>query len=266
MTSFEQAFSDTEKAADITIQSAAELTRIAKQLQKAAKEGNITAIKRETSRLDSALGSLRQEVANAVQTWPFKDDEEEEYLRNHYASELRGVAAEKGLDIYERDGVLISHPSIVRIQPGIRAVKIDKKTRTSRIRPSHLAEILVNNQNKPRQFASADFLRSLYTIYRLIIGGQSSELLVKDLLGTVVPLHQVYTAFTSRPGSSREYDRTEFARDLYQLEVNGPHQTSTGLRVSFSASAGARSTQTFTFIGPNGQVITYYGIEFSEGV
>ncbi len=46
MDSFEQAFSDTERAATSTLQSAAGLVSLAKQLQKAAKEGNIAAIKR----------------------------------------------------------------------------------------------------------------------------------------------------------------------------------------------------------------------------
>ena len=280
MPTTEKAFNDAEKAAETTLESAAHLNSLATQLQKtakllqkAAKEGdvsaikeNIAAIKGTTVRLESVPGSLRQEVINATETWPFNEEEEAEYLREHYATELRNVAAEKGLNIYERDGTLISHPSIVRILPESRSVKIDKRPALKTIRPSYLAQILVDNQNKPPRFPPERFLESLYTTYRLIIGGQTSERLVKDLLGTVVPLQQVYIAFTPLPGSNREYDRTEFARDLYQLEANGPRHTRAGLRVSFPASTGARSIrQTFTFIGSDGHVRTYYGIRFSEG-
>ena len=117
MDSFEQAFSDTEKAAASTLASAGDLIKLAKQLQKASKEGNIAAMKRVQGRLDDALGSLGQTVANAVRSWPFQDNEEEQYLRDGYSAELRRVALEHGLDIHERDDRLISHPSIVRILP-----------------------------------------------------------------------------------------------------------------------------------------------------
>ena len=46
MDSFERAFCETESAADLTIKAAGELTKLAKQLKKAARDGNITAIKR----------------------------------------------------------------------------------------------------------------------------------------------------------------------------------------------------------------------------
>ena len=100
--------------------------------------------------MDSALAALRQEVANAVATWPFEDGGETTYLREHYAVELRSVATEKGLAIYERDGSLISYPSIVRILPGDHAIRIDKK-KVSTLRPSYLAEVLVS---EPEETAS----------------------------------------------------------------------------------------------------------------
>ena len=67
MGSFEQAFSDTERAATSTLQSAAGLVSLAKQLQKAAKEGNIAAIKRVQNRFNTDLDALRQPMADAVE-------------------------------------------------------------------------------------------------------------------------------------------------------------------------------------------------------
>ena len=145
MVSFEQAFSDMEKAAASTVKSAADLTKLARALEKAAKDGNIAAAKRAQNSMSEALSALRQEVANSVESWPFGDDEEQQYLNDGYGQELRTVAAEKGLEIYERDGRMIAHPSIVRVLPGSRAVRIDRR-RVSTIRPTRLTDILLANQ------------------------------------------------------------------------------------------------------------------------
>ena len=40
--------------------------------------------------------------------------------------------------------------------------------------------------------------------------------------GRVVQLERVYRLFTSLPGSDREYNRTDFTRDLYLLDRDGP--------------------------------------------
>lgn len=265
MNSFEQGFSDAEKAAAATVASAGDLIRLAKQLQKASKEGNIAAMKRTQGRLDAALTSLGQTVANAVQSWPFQDDEEEQYLRDGYSAEMRHVASERKLDIHERDDRLISHPSIVRILPGERAVAIDRK-KVSTIRPSYLADILLTNQQKPNRYQSGPFLEALYNVYSDIVREELSD---RDRLvqagGRVVPLERIYRLFTSLPGSSREYDRTDFARDLYFLETNGPKQTKKGATVSFPSSTGTRRSKgLFSFVGPDGRDVEYYGLRFTE--
>ena len=266
MVSFEQAFSDTERAADSTLKSAADLVKQVRALKKAAQTGNIAAVKRSQDRLDEALGALRQEGANATSSWPFDDDDEKQYLNDHYADELRHAAEELGLDIHERDGHLISHPSIVRILPGERAVRVDRK-KVSNIRPSHLAAFLLANQNKSSGFRPNRFLESLYAVYSDIVSEESSGRTVMPLTVRVVPLARIYRLLTSLPGSSREYDRSDFARDLYILDANGPHRTRSGAVVSFPSSTGARrrSSDLFSFIGPDGQGVEYYGLRFTEG-
>ena len=108
MPTFEQGFSDTENAAASTLKSATDLAKVAKQLHKAAQDGNIGGIRRAAESLSNSLGLLRQEVANATATWPFDHEAEEQYLKDQYAAELRSAATEKGLRIYERDGRLIT--------------------------------------------------------------------------------------------------------------------------------------------------------------
>ncbi len=265
MDSFERAFNDMEEAAASTLKSATDLAKLARALQKAARDGNINAIKRACSRLGPALSSLSQEVANATKTWPFTDEEEENYLEERYANELCHTAKEKKLSIHERDGRLISYPSIAQILPGDRAVRIDRK-KVSTLRPSRLVEFLIERQKKPPRFKSDAFLEALHEMYLLISREQSSTRLINGGYGPVVPLAEVYKAFTSLPGSKREYDNIDFARDIYALEASGPSRTKKGARVSFPSSTGAkRARDTFQFVGRDEQLITYYGIQFSGG-
>ena len=265
MVDFEQGFRDAERAATTMLDSVGDLTKLARQLQKAAREGSIGGMKKAQERLDGALASVRQATSNATQSWPFKDSDEERYLSDGYADELCRVASDRGLTIHEREGRLVSHPSILRILPGDRAVRVDKK-RVSTIRPSYLVGLLLDNQKKAGRYESARFLESLYNVYVDIVRDGSADLAGSGGFGTVVPLDRIYRLFTSLPGSGREYDRTDFARDVYLLDVNGPRSTRKGATFSFHSSTGARSAKgLFTFVGPDGRDVAYYGIRFSRG-
>ena len=261
MDNFERAFEDISRDAASTLKAAADLTKQAKQLQKAARDGNIAAVKKGQVRLNDMLGHLAQAVSNAVKSWPFEDDEEEQYLRDGYATELRRVASKKGLDIHERDGQLISHPSIVRILPVDRAVRIDKR-KVSNIRPSHLADILLQSQKTPGRYRAQPFLEALYRMY-LALTKDSSGRLIDGASDPVIPLASIYRLFTSLPSSNREYAPTDFARDVYLLDKSGLTKTRSGATASFPASTGARSAKDlFSFVGPDGREVKYYGIRF----
>ena len=265
MDGFEQAFASVEEAAMTTVQSAGSLAKLAKQLEKAAKEGNIGTIKRTQGRFGAALEELGKAVDVAVASWPFGDESEQQYLRDGYAEELRRVAREQGLNIYERDGRLIASPSIVRVLPADRAVRIDRK-RVSTIRPSALISLLLDNQKKPGTYKSGDFLESLYQVYLELVREDPTGRLVKGT-GRVIPLSRIYSLLTSLPGSGREYTRTDFARDLYLLDTSGVTTTRSGAMANFPASTGTRSPKAqdiFTFVDSDGQDVQYYGIQFTE--
>jgi len=170
MATFEQAFRDLDSATDATFKAAAELTKAVKQMRKAAQEGNINAIKRSTEKLKQALNILGQEVTNTADKWPFDAESEDLYWKNEFTDELRNMATERGLTIHESDGRLIAHPSIIRVLPTERAIEIDRK-KESNIRPSRVAAILEQNQNKRPKFRPEAFLESLYSAYQMIRGG-----------------------------------------------------------------------------------------------
>ena len=261
MPTFEEAFSEAENVAASVAEATNNLTSLAKQMRRAAQDGNINNMKRSAERMANAVSLVRQEVDNASKAWPFGDNEEERYLRESYMEELIKVAAQKGLKIHERDRRLISHPSVVRVLPGEKAVRIDRR-RVPTIRPTKLVAILLKNQQQRPRFRPETFLEALYKAYLILVGQERSDRLVKDReLGPVIPLLRVYEIFTSLPGSNREYDRTDFARDLYFLESSDTREVKTGARVSFPIS---RQTA-LSFVGPDGKIITYYGIQFAGG-
>lgn len=262
MGAFERIFEETEAAAAVAHKAGAVLLRHARAMQKAAQQGNIGAIKRAQKAMGDALATLSEEVGDASSCWPLTEDEEENRLRTSYAEELRNAADELGLRIHERDGLLISYPSLVRILPGERAVRVDRK-KIPAIRPSHLAGLLLKNQQKTSGFSSGRFIESLYRVYDAVTReGQTKELIAG---GRVVPPARIYDLLTALPGSAREYDRSDFARDLYTLDAEGPKTTRGGATVSFPASTGTRrrNKDIFSFVGPHGDMVDYYGIRFS---
>lgn len=261
MTGFEQAFDDVERAAEAAQKAAARLASAANTLKRAAREGNIAAIRRAPDRLGEALQEAGHEVERAAASWTFSESEEADYLKDGYAAELQAVSAEKGLSLYERDGQLISPPSILRILPDKRSVLLDRKSRST-IRPSWLAELLLRNKGKSSGFTPAQFLEALHAVYADIIGPSA---LMSKQGGGVVPLARIYRLMTALPGIGRNYDRMDFGRDLYILDSKGPHRTRKGAEVFFSASGGKyRPRDLFYFVDPNGVSMGYYGIRFRE--
>ncbi|MCY4629435.1 MAG: hypothetical protein OXE75_00880 [bacterium] len=257
--SLEQAFADVEQEASSALDSTKKLQGLLRQLHKSSREGNVAALKRVQGRLREASTELTRAVEGAAGSWLLGDEEEVGYLREGYAAELIRVAAEQGLEIHETDGQLISHPSTVRILAGDRAVRIDRK-KVSTIRPSHLVELLRKNQNRPARFRPEPFLKALHEVYTALTSGTQTP-----PGGVVIPLDRIYRLLTSLPGSQRDYSRTDFARDLYQLETAGATTTKAGARVFFPSSTGARSARNlFTFVGGDGREVKYFAIRFEQ--
>ena len=259
MIGFEQGFDDTENAARSIAGSAANVAKSAKALERAAKIGNISAVRRAQTELASALSALSQEGQNAANAWPFQPDEEQSYLKDHFAGELRQVAATQGLDMHEHDERLIAHPSILRVLPSSRAVRIDRK-QASTIRPSYLVSELLKKQKTAARSGGRSILEAMYKAYQMLVGGLSPLNRLEADLPQAVPLSRIYDALTLMPGTGRDYSRTEFALDLYGLETEGPRETRSGAQVHFY---GGRQSN-IALVAPDGKIITYYNVAFTE--
>lgn len=253
---FEQACVDVERAATSAAKAANVLTKAAKQLERAAQDGDLIKLRKAVEAIETADRLAQQEASNATHAWPFSPEEEEALLRDRYEGELLAAAEDRGIKITRQDDRLIVYPSILRLLPEGRAVQVDRIKMTA-IRPSKLADHLKANQAKRPRFRPEQFLESLYAAYKLVIGP-------KGIDGTTLAL--VYQALTLLPGASRDYDKSDFARDLYFLQSSTVTTTRSGARVTFPASTGTKgASQLFTFVGPDGTPIVYYGITFSGG-
>jgi hypothetical protein len=256
LTTFERGFADAERAAAAAAQAAGTVVTSAKQLQKAAIDGDIAKMRKASGRLESALEVARQEVANSCHAWPYPADDEESYLRNGYEGELIEAAKSEGLKIHRQDDRLVAFPSLVRVMPGDRAVRIGR-TRVTTIRPSRLVALLRAAQTKKPKFASDRFLEALYRAYGLISG--------KDGMGKVVPLTSIYEAMTLLPGAGSEYGKSDFGKDLFLLNVSGLTRVRSGARLWLPASTSTKDRSgVFSFVAEDGEVVTFWGLRFTE--
>lgn len=265
MVTFEEIFSNVETGAEGTKKAATSLAKNANQLRKAAQEGNIAGIKKASERLGQSFDALQQVVATASSAWSLTETEASNYIAENYADELCRQAKELGFDIFERDGVLISYPSTIRLLSAEQALRIDRK-KIPNIRPSKLARTLLANKEKGATFKPTVFLEALYKAYNIIARSQKAENVFNHNPAPVVKLEEIYEVFTSLPGSKRDYDRMDFARDIYFLDTGKMRATKSGVTVSFPTSTGLKSGRgIFSFVGRDGNTINYYGIQFSGG-
>jgi len=254
---FEQGFAEAERAAGAAGKVVAALAGAVKQLEKAAAEGDILKIRKTAERLGTIIESARQDVVNARSAWPFSADEEEAYLRDFYAGEVVEAARAEGLQIQRRDEGLVLFPSILRVLANDRAVKINRK-KVPGIRPSRVVKALRDIQLRKQKGTPENLLEVLHKAYRLVVGSE---------YGKTVTLASIYEALTLLPGSTANYDQTDFVRDLFLLDRSGVTRTKSGSTYSLPASTGTKASKgTYSFVAPDGETVSYYGIKFSEAM
>ena len=264
MSTFEEGFAAAEDAAGSVLNALKKVSKQARELQKAAQDGNIAAVRRSSEQLKDGLTLIQQEVANSADAWPFTDEGERGYLEKQYSEELKEEARKKGLQVFDRDGRLIAHPSVVRVRPGERAVQINRR-QTSAIRPTKIVADLEKLQKSPPRFNPQQFLESLYKAYIALTGSNMADRLKLGEVGQVVQLDRIYNLFTGLPGAERDYSLLDFAWDLYRLQASEVRVVRAGASVSLPASTATRGTRgTFPFVGPDGETVVYYGIQFKR--
>ena len=260
MASLEQSLAKTETDAEATLTAANKTVSSIKKFREAARKGTLRDLPRTIEAVEQAIGALKQQFANAKESWDF---DEETYLSGgSFHLELIETAKQAGVKIFERDGMIYCYPFLIRIKPQERNILIDK-IKERRLRPSFLARHLKELQNKPVRFKSQDFLECLFKAYSKMLSQQKGEALVN---GKLVKLLDIYQLLTLLPGQSREYTKEEFARDIYLLDKSGISKTNNGFALSLipPATAGKTLGKSLKVITEEGQEKSYYGISFTQ--
>ena len=172
---------------------------------------------------------------------------------------MQTAAQDAGVKIYEHDGVIFSYPVLVRIEPDLGAVRIDKRLEPN-IRPELLAQQLKKAQSVEPRSRSDRFIESLYAAYTLVLKSTDSQ-------GNIdVSLSRIYEVFTLLPGAGKEYTLLDFTRDIYALDTSGISETKAGARMSLTASTVSRErgTKILTFVARDGHEKQYAAVKFSE--
>ena len=121
-----------------------------------------------------------------------------------------------------------------------------------------LVGLLAAAQARPPRFRPKPFLESLASGYDLVRSQKQHR------EGAVVRLVDVWAVLTLLPGQSRDYTRSEFARDLYLLDSSAVATAKSGRVLGWHASSGTRGSGTLATVAQTGQQQLYWGISFTD--
>ncbi len=225
------------------------------KLQKAVAAGSLRDIEklRQSAR---AAGETASERAQACGPLEF---DARAYLSNgDFLSELAEAAGKAGAKVRERDGIIFCYPVLVRAEPEMAAVRIDKALETN-LRPPVLAARLARLQSREPKARPEKFLETLLSAYELVRARRALE----DYID--LPLTEIYEVLTLLPGSAGEYTLLDFTRDVYMLDASGVEESRKGFRFSLPASTVSRerSAKILFFVTRDGYEKQYAALKFT---
>lgn len=249
----EEALTQTEADTETAIKAALDLSTQLKRAKKAVSVGAVRDLEKTLEQAEQLAADVRDAVSAARIGWSF---DTHAYLESsRFTDEILALAERRGVRLQEQDGRIVGYPSLVRVLPGDEAVEIDRK-RSREIRPSRIVDRLQAAQARPPRFRPEPFLEALLRAYRLVVAERKRE------VGETVRLVDVYKVLTVLPGQSTAYSLPEFVRDVYLLDESRVDRTREGLRLSWHASSGARTSSALRAVTREGGVKIYYGIAF----
>ena len=232
---------------------------------KAAAPGDLKTLNAANDRLRAARRDLDRAGEALVAAVQACEKTVGDRLRSGYLEEVQRQITGAGGEALPHEGQLLCHPSIVRVNAETRRVTIDGRAWKS-IRPSAVAAELLKRQKRPVASASKSeaFLEALHKVYRRIVRRDGSDL-TPGAPAPVVSLADIYELMTALPGAQRDYQRIDFARDLYRLDTSETTMTRKGNRMRLVGSTGTKNrSRILTFVAPGGREITYFGIRFGD--
>lgn len=249
MPGFDTALAALEVETINALKSAEGLVKLLKRLRSAAKTGHVADIESLSPECRERAAEAASAATKISSAWQF---DARAYLAEGYLVELQGSAEEAGVKLIERDGRIYCFPLLLRIEPRLAGIRIDKKLER-RIRPKELIKQLAAVQKRPTRFGEAQFLEILYKAYERIT----------EAPGNVVAVADIHGLLTLMPGS--DYPVEEFGRDLLLLDRKPDQRTRSGLSFRFSGSTLAKSKiRRVTVYDESGRERSYIGLRFAR--
>jgi len=227
------------------------------RLRKSLSVGDMVQVRRGLAELQRKRSVLESEYAQVLEALAF---DESTYLDSSaYLDEVAAAADAAGIRTWRKDNSIQSFPISLTVQ-GRRSCILLGKRRETRLRPSVVAQELLQLRNAKSAMEERSFLEILYNAYRVLVprdGGSQS------LGGGVIPLMQVYSMLTLLPKTAKEYSIQDFAVDVYRLDQSRLQHTADGAVLSLPASTGTRNTSgALSVIAESGEEVWYYGVSF----
>lgn len=172
-----------------------------------------------------------------------------------FTTEITALAATRDLCVERIGDRVVCYPSVLRVDPELTAVEIDGR-REYGIRPSRIVATLEAARSRASRFRAAPFFDAVEAAYLHLTKMSTGR-------APIVRLIDIWDLLTLRPGTSSEYSKAEFARDLNLLDESGVTVGAAGRTIHFSASSGTRTDAAFSTVGRDGRPHIYWGVSFS---
>jgi hypothetical protein len=226
------------------------------KLQKAIDAGKA----REIEKLREDARSLSESCAAKARECPSFSFDITEYMQRDdgYLAEFKEAAEKAELKIFERDGVIFCYPVLLRLEPKLGAVRIDKK-QVNDLALETLVTILKKEQSSDPKANPEKFIKALFKAYELVVSKEKDR-----SMGADISLKDIYEALTILPGAEKEYTLLDFTRDLYFLDISGVTETKS-YRMSLPASTVSREgnkKDILPFVTRDGHEKQYSAVKF----
>ena len=225
------------------------------KLQKAIALGSL----RDIEKLRQSARAACETSAQRAQACEPLEFDARAYLSNgDFLAEISEAAAKAGAKLRERDGVIFCYPVLLRPEPELSAVRIDKALEAN-LRPPVLAARLAKLQAREPKSRPDKFLETLLAAYELVRASRD----LKEYID--LPLTAIYEVLTLLPGSGNDYTLLDFTRDIYMLDASDIEETKKGFRFSLPASTVSRerSAKILFFVTRDGYEKQYAALKFT---
>jgi hypothetical protein len=253
---FSKKLEELDKQASSWLDQCKRATKAVESLRKAIAIGNL----RDLEKLRQTAQQASGDIAGKAENCEAFSISASEYLGmdGTFLADLMDAATHAGVKLYERDGVIYCYPVLLRAEPDLSCVRIDKKLEPT-LRPYELAQILKKLQSREPKAKPERFIETVFEAYELVCGKSSIP------SGGDIALSDIYSALTLLPGSEKEYTLMDFTRDIYFLDISGVQETKKGAIMSLPASTVTRERKTklLPFVDRNGQEKLYALVRFT---